>query len=188
MSKNPAWEAEQAQFDRESLEQLTEQEREGYERFLPILEGLRHNEVNNDRRHRRKQQIGYEDQLEQWLSEESTVQRRRGAPPDFKGPDYLTLIEKDECLRQGKPYYANKVLEEIIGMLTAPQRDALELTEMWGYSTKEVAAMQGTSERNVRKLRQRAMDNIRDIYAETLGNKRYLSLRQKQFLERISAD
>ena len=73
-------------------------------------------------------------------------------------------------------------------MLTAPQRNVLELTEMWGYSTKEVAAMQGTSERNVRKLRQRAMDNIRDIYAETLGNKRYLSLRQKQFLERISAD
>ena len=84
-------------------------------------------------------------------------------------------------------YYPDEFFREAVFSLSEPQLTALLNTVIRGYSTEREARRSGASERNVRKLRQRALDNICKRYANALKTQKILTVGQRRFVEWFDA-
>ena len=189
MKFDPYWHEIQKEAERQALECLTDQEREEYEAWLPIDKRISREIENNDRRHRRKRHCPNEDYLlEQLLIEdaderiESSSAIRRSKKGMIPYSDFLDKILQSEAEKAGRVYYRYTLLEKAVETLTDKQRWIMELTVIYGIPVRVVAKIEGSSERNIRKLRERALNNVRDGYAKVLATKAKLTTSERKFL------
>lgn len=79
-----------------------------------------------------------------------------------------------------EPYIA-----EIIGELTAEQKEVLFYYIVKGYSTQKIACIRGQTDRNIRKVRNTALKQIRKkIYAYLTSNSEHnMTIQEKRFVE-----
>ena len=165
---------------------MTETEREEYRAFLEEHTALFNEILNNDRRYYRNNS-GQSD-IEFWEQIESAnnvvnltpTTSRRGTSP---GPDFVELIAEAECHRNSKVYYRDDRIAEAVAALSERQRRTLELTVIYGFSIADLAKMWACSERNVRKLRERALHNVCEKYAAALKKKPGHTLAEREFLK-----
>jgi len=174
------------QEDISTWECMTEKEREEYHAFLADNEELFKESHNNDRSYKRKiSNVGDSDMLKQFADGDDILDIRpsRGRKAAPRSPDFLDLIEEAAYHKEGKIYYRNKLIEDIMNSLSDKQREVLELTVIYGLPTKAIAASRGCIERNVRKLRERGLHNFCERYAETLRLRASITTTQRRFLE-----
>jgi hypothetical protein len=88
-----------------------------------------------------------------------------------------------DCHRGGMVYYRDEMISEAVASLSERQRRTLEMIVIYGFSTADLARMWACSERNIRKLRERALHNVCEKYAAALKKKPGLILAEREFLE-----
>ena len=172
--------------EKELWECMSEDERAEYHSFITTHEDVFRCYINNDRRYKRNN-IGQSD-IEFWEQIEDagemvnltpTTGRRQGLRT---GPDFVDMIEEAKCRRNGSVYYRDKLIGRVVESLSGKQQQTLELTVVHDFSTTDLAKMWGCSERNVRKLRERALHNVCERYAAALKGKADIALAEREFL------
>jgi DNA-binding CsgD family transcriptional regulator len=98
------------------------------------------------------------------------------------GPDFVDMIEQAACDRNGEEYYRDPLIQEAVHSLSERQRQAMEYTVLYKIPTAKLAKAWGCSERNVRKLRERALHNVREHYTGTLKKKSPVTKEKKGVL------
>ena len=73
----------------------------------------------------------------------------------------------------------DRALWNIIKQLKTAQKDVFYYRVIKGYAAKEIASLQGVSERNVRKLFEKALHNIREAYLPVIKFKHKLETGEK---------
>ena len=141
-------------------ERLTEQEKVVIEQWKPVLDELDRAENCNNRRHKEKRDMldmtlcEFQNEKEEYLSSEIK----------------LKLSETDEnwlewiFSRSSADLYqltGNTGLAKSLQTLTAMQRKVVFLFYVHGFSVKDIATLLGSSERNIRKLRERAREHMK---------------------------
>lgn len=84
--------------------------------------------------------------------------------------DWLDIIysRKPEDLQE---LVTDEAVSKAIRKLTLPQKEILFLNVIHLFKTSEIAAARGVSERNIRKIRQRALESLRKTL-ETVSSRR----------------
>lgn len=79
-----------------------------------------------------------------------------------------------------EPYIA-----EIIGELKAEQKEVLFYYIVKGYSTSRIACIRGQTDRNIRKVKNTALKQIRKkVYAYLTSNSEHnMTIQEKRFVE-----
>ena len=140
-------------------ERLTEQEKVVIEQWKPVLDELDRMENCNNRRHKEKR-----DMLDMTLCE-CQNENEEYLSSEIK----LKLSDTDEnwlewiFSRSSADLYqltGNIELAKSLQTLTAMQRKVVFLFYIHGFSVKDIAALLGSSERNIRKLRERAREHM----------------------------
>ena len=140
-------------------ERLTEQEKVVREQWKPVLDELDRMENCNNRRHKEKR-----DMLDMTLCE-CQNENEEYLSSEIK----LKLSDTDEnwlewiFSRSSADLYqltGNIELAKSLQTLTAMQRKVVFLFYIHGLSVKDIAALLGSSERNIRKLRERAREHM----------------------------
>jgi len=178
----PQHEIEIIRQNRELWDCMTEQEKQEYQNFLPALEELCREEANSDRRQSRRCYTLDEKLWNMFAAPEivmegvdpSTRRKKGRHAPSIGGVDLDT-------------YYPDDIFREAVFSLSEPQLTALLNTVIYEHSTKKEAERSGSSERNVRKLQERALNNICKKYAKALKTQEVLTVRQRKFLELFDA-
>ena len=167
--KNPPFKLRSTEEMQSELAQISdEQERLGW--FEQLVKDLDKSDELNDLKHFRKNRRHEFDPhyLDMTPDEEVSV------PPLFR-----TLNNSDEWLDyifSKSPDDLHELVEDealckALRGLGRERREALFYRVVHGYSSKETAAFQGVSDRNVRKLVEKAIKEVRDaIDKETVGN------------------
>lgn len=141
-------------------ERLTEQEKVVIEQWKPVLDELDRMENCNNRRHKEKR-----DMLDMTLCE-CQNENEEYLSSEIK----LKLSDTDEnwlewiFSRSSADLYqltGNIELAKSLQTLTAMQRKVVFLFYIHGFSVKDIAALLGSSERNIRKLRERAREHMK---------------------------
>lgn len=141
-------------------ERLTEQEKVVIEQWKPVLDELDRAENCNNRRHKEKR-----DMLDMTLCE-CQNEEEAYLSSEIK----LKLSETDEnwlewiFSRSSADLYqltGNAGLAKSLQTLTAMQRKVVFLFYVHGFSVKDIATLLGSSERNIRKLRERAREHMK---------------------------
>lgn len=139
-------------------EGLTAAQRKEILEWENILDGLDHEEALNERRHSEKRDLldlglmEYDD-CEEFISTKILLRICRS---DSGWLEWI-FSRKDSDLYQ---LVGDKSISDALQCLTNQQRQVLFLLYIHGFSTKETAAMLGSSERNIRKHKERALKNI----------------------------
>ena len=141
-------------------ERLTEQEKMVIEQWKPVLDELDHAENCNNRRHKEKR-----DMLDITLCE-CQNEKEEYLSSEIK----LKLSETDEnwlewiFSKSSADLYqltGNIRLAKSLRTLTAMQRKVVFLFYVHEFSVKDIATLLGSSERNIRKLRERAREHMK---------------------------
>ena len=141
-------------------ERLTEQEKVLIEQWKPVLDELDRAENCNNRRHKEKR-----DRLDMTLCECQNEKEE-----DLSSEIKLKLSDTDEnwlewiFSRSSADLYqltGNVGLAKSLQTLTAIQRKVVFLFYVHGFSVKDIAILLGSSERNIRKLRERAREHMK---------------------------
>ena len=141
-------------------ERLPEQEKVVIEQWNPVLDDLDREEDCNNRRYKEKR-----DMLDMTLCE---CQNEKGGY--LSSEIKLKLSDTDEnwlewiFSRSSADLYqltGNIELAKSLQTLTAMQRKVVFLFYIHGFSVKDIAALLGSSERNIRKLRARAREHMK---------------------------
>lgn len=141
-------------------ERLTEQEKVVIEQWKPVLDELDRMENCNNRRHKEKR-----DMLDMTLCE-CQNEKEEYLFSEIK----LKLSDTDEnwlewiFSRSSADLYqltGNIELAKSLQTLTAMQRKVVFLFYIHGFSVKDIATLLGSSERNIRKLRERAREHMK---------------------------
>jgi hypothetical protein len=174
------------QVEKELWECMTETERQEYRTFLSEHPELEKELMNCDRRYYR--QHLNESDLPEGCKIEDTDGSTSPIPTTRKGgmctgPDYVDMIEQTECDKNGEEYYRDPLIREAVKSLTERQRQAMEYTVLYEIPTTKLAKAWGCSERNVRKLRERALHNVCEHYAKALKKKPSHTLAEQEFLK-----
>lgn len=152
------WEKEDKQNLKEMLVKLNELEDESErEHYKKLLTDWHNDNKREERRHRRHRDFQTFNKVEALVEQEAfkpaTLTRLRWNESfeDIiftKSPDDLHELVTDG------------VLSRIIRSLTSSQKEVLFHMRVWKYTTAETAELLGVSERNVRKLYERALYHI----------------------------
>ena len=141
-------------------ERLTEQEKVVIEQWKPVLDELDRMENCNNRRHKEKR-----DMLDMTLCE-CQNEKEEYLYSEIK----LKLSDTDEnwlewiFSRSSADLYqltGNIELAKSLQTLTVMQKKVVFLFYVHGFSVKDIAALLGSSERNIRKLRERAREHMK---------------------------
>jgi len=88
------------------------------------------------------------------------------------------------CTYELHQFTSHPILLEILRNLKMEYKDVLFFTIIREMSTKDFGELLDQSDRNIRKKRMRLLNRIREQLYEGLKDRKNLSLREKQFLER----
>jgi len=88
------------------------------------------------------------------------------------------------CTYELHQFISHPILLEILRNLKMEYKDVLFFTIIREMSTKDFGELLDQSDRNIRKKRMRLLNRIREQLYEGLKDRKNLSLREKQFLER----
>ena len=88
------------------------------------------------------------------------------------------------CTYELHQFTSHPILLKILKDLKMEYKDVLFFTIIQEMSTKEFGELLDQTDRNIRKKRMRLLKRIRDELYEGLKDKKNLSFREKQFLER----
>lgn len=88
------------------------------------------------------------------------------------------------CTYELHQFTSHPILLEILRDLKIEYKDVLFFTIIREMSTKEFGDLLGQTDRNIRKKRMRLLNRIRKELYKRLKDRKNLSLREKQFLER----
>ena len=141
-------------------ERLTEQEKVVIEQWKPVLDELDRAENCNNRRHKEKR-----DMLDMTLCE-CQNEKEEYLSSEIK----LKLSDTDEnwleWIFSRSPVDMYQLTGDIglaksLQTLTAMQRKVVFLFYVHGFSVKDIATLLGSSERNIRKLRERAREHMK---------------------------
>ncbi len=165
---------------------MTEAEREEYRVFLEAHPELE-NEILNAHRRYYRQHLNESD-VPNWYriedgGEAVGLSRTRRKGGQRNGPDYLDMIEQADCDRSGEEHYRDPLIKQAVQALSEKQRQAMEYTVLYEIPTAKLAKAWGCNERNVRKLRERALHNVCEKYAAALKKKPGHTLAEREFLE-----
>lgn len=164
LKQKPYHESEQ-----EVWECMTEKERDEYWVFLKAHPELENEIYNCDRRYYRQHEnegdIPVGCKIEDSDGSTSSIPRVRKGGMRL-GPDYVDMIERAACDKNGEEYYRDPLIREAVQALSDRQRQAMEYTVLYKIPTAKLAKAWGCNERNVRKLRERALHNVSKHYAK----------------------
>lgn len=138
-------------------ENLTDEERT---RWMPILQDEDRRIVNNNRRHRSHRSP----------MDTTIVDREPRKDEVYRTADLLKLSHSEDwndIIYSQRPEDLHELVTDYpVSMalkdLTLRQKEVLLETVVYGTSTADLAARLGCSERNIRKIRQTALENVRE--------------------------
>ena len=111
-------------------------------------------------------------------------------PEWFNDPNYAAIQHGRNldvifnCTYELHQFTCHSVLIKILRDLKLEYKDVLFFTVIREMSTKEFGELLDQTDRNIRKKRMRLLKRIRDELYEELKERKNLSFREKQFLER----
>ena len=111
-------------------------------------------------------------------------------PEWFNDPNYSAIQHGRNldvifnCTYELHQFTSHSVLIKILRDLKLEYKDVLFFTVIREMSTKEFGELLDQTDRNIRKKRMRLLKRIRDELYEELKERKNLSFREKQFLER----
>lgn len=90
-----------------------------------------------------------------------------------------------DCPNELQDLIIEPYIAEIIGELTAEQKEVLFYYIVKGYSTSKIACIRGQTDRNIRKVKNTALKQIRKkIYAYLTSNSEHnMTIQEKRFVE-----
>lgn len=134
-----------------------------------LLQEMDNEERNNNRRHK-----AHRDDVDTTLADRQTAEAESISGAKMRklsqSEDWADLIfsRRAEDLHE---LVTDEVVSGAIRNLTLPQKEILFLNVIHRFKTSEIAAMRGVSERNIRKIRQRALESIRK-FLETVSSRK----------------
>lgn len=134
-----------------------------------VLDGLDGELRNNDRKHDE-----HRDDMDTTI-----VDRQAEENEIFSGAKTLKLSSDEDWLdmiysrkaEDLQELVTDEAVSKAIGRLTLPQKEVLFWNVVHCFKLSEIAAARGVSERNIRKIRQRALESIRRTL-ETVSNRK----------------
>ena len=111
-------------------------------------------------------------------------------PEWFNDPNYSAIQHGRNldvifnCTYELHQFTSHPILLKILKELKLEYKDVLFFTIIREMSTKEFGELLDQTDRNIRKKRMRLLKRIREELYEGLKDRKNLSLREKQFLER----
>lgn len=134
-----------------------------------LLQGMDNEERNNNRRHK-----AHRDDVDTTLAD-----RQAGDEESIPGTKMRKLSQSEDWAdtifsRRAEDLHELVTDEAVSGAirnLTLPQKEVLFLNVVHRFKTSEIAAARGVSERNIRKIRQRALESIRN-FLETVSSRK----------------
>lgn len=132
-----------------------------------ILDGLDHEEDNNNRKHSEHRDDMDTTAADRQLDEDETIPPAKMLKLSHE-EDWLDIIysRRAEDLHE---LVSDEAVSEAIRKLTRLQKEVLSLYAVHRFTVPEIAAMKSVSERNIRKIRQRAIENIHKTLADKKG-------------------
>lgn len=133
------------------------------------------NELNCEKRNNNRKHDYHRDDMDTTVVDRQ-LEEDEITPPAAKmlklsnHEDWLDIIysRKPEDLHE---LVTDEAVSAAIRKLTSPQKEVLFLNTVHQFTVAEIAAMKGVSERNIRKIRQRAIEGVHR-FLEVLGDRR----------------